>query len=306
MFFLSPVPVAPSSVASSPVAPSSVSPRIPPVPTVSIIGAGPIGASIAHRLVQRTRVPSVRLIDGSAGVAAGKALDIQQAGPVERFDVPVTTGDNELSAVSSAVIVVADDSANGTWEGERGLSLVQRLVRAGTSATFVFAAPSHVWLMEKAYREAAVPADRLVGTAPSAMVAAVRALAGLELGVASVQLTVAGRPPVLVVGWSSATTDGTLLTGRVPAHRLFAISRALPKFWPPAPYAIASATAQVIEGLVCGARRLLPALTIVDGDLGVRGAAVMLPLELGRGRVLRHVMPSLSAQEMTEMTGGLA
>jgi len=60
-----------------------------------------------------------------------------------------------------------------------------------------------------------------------------------------------------------------------------------------------------VEGLLAGARRLLPALTVVDGVLGVRGRAVMLPLELGRGRVLGHVMPSLSAQERTEMISGL-
>lgn len=276
------------------------------MPSVSIIGAGPIGASVAHRLAQRTRVPSVRLVDGNASVAAGKALDIQQAGPVERFDMPVTASGDELSAVSSTVIVIADDSAAGVWDGERGLALVRRLVRAGSPATFVFAAASHVWLMEACYRELGVAADRLVGTAPSAVVGAVRAIAGLELGVASVQLTVAGRPPALVIGWSSATTDGMLLTDRVPAHRLFAISRTLPKLWPPAPYAIASATAEVVEGLTCGVRRLLPALTVVDGELGARGRAVMLPLELAHGRVLRHVMPSLSAHELTEMTSGLS
>lgn len=280
--------------------------RIPPVPTVSIIGAGPIGASIAHRLVQRTRIASLRLIDSDTNVATGKALDIAQAGPVERFDVRMTTGDDELAAVTSPVIVVADDSAGGPWDSERGLALVQRLMRAGTSATFVFAAPSHVWLMEKGYRELGIGADRLIGTAPSAIVGAVRALAGLELGGASVQLTVAGRPPALVIGWTAATTDGLMLTDRIAAHRLFAISRALPKLWPPAPYAIASATAQVVEGLVCGARSLMPALTVVAGELGVRGAAVMLPLELGRGRVLGHVMPSFSAQELTEMTSGLS
>lgn len=279
--------------------------RIPPVPTVSIIGAGPIGASVAHRLVQRSRVAAVQLIDSNAGVATGKALDIRQAGPVERFDVPLTADHDELAAVSSPVIVIADDSTSGPWEGERGLALVQRLVRAGTAATFVFAAPSHVWLMEKAYSEIHVSADRLVGTAPSAVVSSVRALAGLELEVASVQLTVAGRPPALVIGWAAATTDGTLLTDRIPAHRLAAISRALPKLWPPAPYTIGSATAEVVDGLMCGARRLLPALTVIDGELGVRGRAVMLPLEVGRGRVIRHVMPSLSAQEMTEMTTGL-
>ena len=159
--------------------------------------------------------------------------------------------------------------------------------------------------MEKCFRELGVAANRLIGTAPSAVVGAVRALAGLELGLASVQLTVVGRPPALVVGWSSATVDGSLLNERVPAHRLFAISRSLPKLWPPAPYAIASATAPVVEALLVGARRLLPAMTVLDAELGVRGTAVMLPLELGRGRVIAHVIPTLSAQERTEMVSGL-
>lgn len=272
---------------------------------VSVIGAGPIGASVAHRLLQRSHVPFVRVIDSNAAVAAGKVLDIRQAGPIERFDTPVSTADDVLAAVSSPVIVIADDSASGPWDGERGLALLQQLIRAGATACFVFAAPSHVWLMEACYRELGVKADRLVGTAPSAVVGAIRALAGLELGVASVQLTVVGRPPSLVIGWSAATTDGSLLTDRVAPHRLFAISRALPKLWPPGPYAIGAATAEVVDALVCGARRRLPALTIVDGELGVRGTAVMLPLELGHHRVLSHVMPSLSPQERTEMIGGL-
>lgn len=272
---------------------------------VSIIGAGPIGASVAHRLVQRGRTASIQIIDSSGSVAAGKMLDIRQAAPIERFDVPVSTTDDVLAAAGAETIVIADDSATGPWEGERGLALVQQLARAGTRAAFVFAAPGHVWLMEATYREVGVAADRLVGTAASAVVGAVRALAGLELGLSSVQLTVVGRPPALVVGWSAASVDGSLLTDRVAAHRLFAISRSLPKLWPPGPYAIGAATAEVVEGLACGARRLLPALTILDAELGVRGTAVMLPLELARHRVISHVMPSLSPQERTEMIGGL-
>lgn len=275
------------------------------MPVVSILGAGPIGASVAHRLAQRGRLASIRVIDSNASLAAGKVLDILQAGPVEGFDQPISTDSDELAAVSSPIVVVADDSARGAWDGDRGLSLVGRLLRAGTTATFVFACPSQTWLMEKVFSELRVPAGRLIGTAPSAVVGAVRALAGLELGVASVQLTVTGRPPALVIGWSAATTDGSLVTDRVAPHRLAAISAALPKLWPPQPYAIGSATADVVGALATGARRLFPALTIVDDDFGVRGTAVMLPLELGRGRVLLHVIPSLSAQERTEMISGL-
>lgn len=260
---------------------------------------------MAHRLLQRGRLPSVRIIDSSAAIAAGKALDIRQAAPVERFDVPVSTSDSVLAAASSAIIVVADDSAAGAWDGERGLGLVQQLVRAGSTAALVFAAPSQIPLMEICHRELGVAANRLIGTAPSALVGAVRALAGLELGVSSVQLTVVGRPPAFVIGWSAATTDGSLLTDRVAPHRLAAISRTLPRLWPSGPYAIASATAAVVEALAAGSRRLLPAATIVEDEIDARGQAVMLPLELGSGRVLSRVVPTLSPQERTEMLSGL-
>ena len=100
---------------------------------VSIIGAGPAGSSIAHRLAQRGRISSLRVIDENADAVEDKMLDIRQSGPVEHFDTPISTSGDILSAVSSPVIVVADDSVSGTWDGERGLAMVQRLLRAGTT-----------------------------------------------------------------------------------------------------------------------------------------------------------------------------
>lgn len=269
---------------------------------VAIIGAGAIGASVAHRLAQRSRVGSIVLIDSNGSLAAGKALDIRQSGPVEHFDTPITTAGDPLAAAAASVIVVADDASAGPWDGDRGLALMQQMARAGSTAAVVFACPSQTWLMEKCYSEIGMAAHRLVGSAAGAMVGALRALAGLELGLASVDLTVVGRPPALVVGWSAATVDGSLLNELVPAHRLAALSQALSKLWPPKPYAIASVTAPIVEELIQGGRRRRPALTIVDGVLGARGRAVMLPLRLGRGRVIDHTIPSLSPQERTELT----
>ncbi len=273
---------------------------------MAILGAGPIGASVAHRLAQRSRVRSIVLVDTSADVAAGKALDISQSGPVDRFDTPIATSGDVLAASTASVIVVADEVSAGPWEGDRGVALMQQFVRAGSSAAFVFACPSHTRLMETCYRELKIAADRLVGTAPAAIVSAVQAMAGLELGLSSVELTVVGRPPSLVVGWSAASVAGSLVTDQLAPHRLVAISQTLPRLWPPKPYAIAVVTTVVVEELLRGSRRRHPALTILDGELGARGAAVMLPLELGRGRVLSHAVPSLSPQERTEMINGLA
>ena len=242
----------------------------------AILGAGPIGAAIAHKLAGRARVREVKLIDASASVAAGKALDISQSGPIESFDTRVSSSGDVLAAIGASVIVVADEVADGEWEGDRGLAMMRQLVRAGAVSPIVFAGPKQIWLMEACWRELKVPASRLFGTAPSAMVGVVRALTGLELNLSSVEVTVTGRPPALVIGWPTATAGGALVTDRVPAHVLLRITETMRKLWPPGPQAIAAPTAQFVEALIFGSRRVHPVLKVVeDPKLGERGTAVM-------------------------------
>jgi len=274
---------------------------------IAILGAGPIGAGIAHTLARRARVRDVRLIDAAAAVASGKALDIRQTGPVEGYDTRLSGIGDPLAAVGADVIVIADTHTDGEWEGDKGLALVRQLVAAGAAGPFVFAGYRQIWLMEAVVRELGVSADRVVGTAASAMVMAARGLAGLEVNGSGVDvaLTMCGKPPALTVAWSSATIGGSLLTDRVPSHRVLAISQQLKKLWPPGPYAIATATAPVIEGLISGTRRDTPGVTVLNGEFGQRGVACLLPLTLGNGRVLSRIVPSLSPQERTDVVNSL-
>ena len=272
---------------------------IPTMSFVAILGAGPVGAATAESLARRARIRAVRIVDADAQVAAGKALDISQAGPITGADTRVTAAADPLSATGASVIVIADTVKDGEWTGDAGLALVEQLVRAGAAAPIVFAGPSQTALLEACARDLKLPAHRLIGSASSAIVGTARSLAGMELGLSSVELTVVGRPPHFVVGWSAASAAGSLIVDRVPAHRLLAISESLARFWPPGPCAIGSATAAIVEALIFGSRRLHPALTVGDHGLGAAGSAVMVPLELGRLRVLSHVVPSLSPQERT-------
>jgi len=276
--------------------------------SVAIFGAGPIGSAIAQRLAERARVTDILFVDDQTPVAAGKALDIRQSGPIDGVDTRVSADADPLAAVSADVIVLADDSANGPWDGDRGLALIQRLLRAGTTAPLVLAAPSQTLLMETAARELHVGSDRMVGTAASAIEPMVASLVNIELGQTGTRVAVTGRPPALVVAWSAATIGGSLVSERVAPHRLLAISQSLPRLWPPGPQAIAAPTARVIEALISGSRMLLSAVTMLDGELGVRDRAGLLPIECGQGRVLRRMVPSLSPQERTEavtrMTAG--
>lgn len=269
---------------------------------VVILGAGEIGGAVAHALARRALVGELTIVDERIDAARGKALDIQQSGPIDRFETRLTATSDILAAAGAQVIVVADALEQGEWQAEPGLALIRRLVTAGTRATFVFAGPRQMWLMETAARELSVPADRLIGSAATALAGAARALVALDLdgsGV-DVQLTLAGRPPAIVIGWSTATVNGSPISDRLPPHRLLAISQAVERLWPTGPYAIASATAVVIQGLLRGSRKLIPALAMFDGELGLRRVAGVLLLELGQGRILKRVTPVLSPQERTE------
>lgn len=275
---------------------------------VAILGAGEIGSAVAFALARRARVRDVRLVDAAANVAAGKALDIRQTGPIDGFDTIVTGRGDALDAVGADVIVIADDVANGEWEGERGLSLIKQLVRAGTTAPMVFAGPKQIWLMEAAIREAGVNADTIVGSAASAVHSALRGLVALEVNGSAVDVAAAvvGRGPGFTVGWTSATLGGSLLSAAMPPHRMVAVADTLKKLWPPKPHAIGAATAIVVEGLLFGSRRHIYATTVLAGEYGERGVATMLPLALDNRRVMRRIEPSLSGMERVEFLNGLS
>src|SRR4030095_7250730 len=94
---------------------------------VAILGAGELGGATAHVLARRDVVRSIRLIDEAGSIAAGKALDIAQAAPIENFSTQMSGTSDIASAAGAAVIVLADRSGTGEWNGDEGARLLKRL-----------------------------------------------------------------------------------------------------------------------------------------------------------------------------------
>src|SRR5438309_6850699 len=133
---------------------------------VAIIGAGELGGLVAHVLARRDAVAEIRLIDDSdesSRVAMGKALDIMQAGPVERFATRVS-GSTDLARVGgSAVVVLADRVRGGEWQGEDGLRLLERLRGLASNAIVMCAGAGQRDLLERGIRELHMARARLLG-----------------------------------------------------------------------------------------------------------------------------------------------
>ena len=278
---------------------------------VSIVGAGTLGGALAQTIAARDRVRSVRLVDEAADVAAGKALDIRQSAPLDRFGTRITAHGDVAAAAGADVVLLAGPAAapDTEWTDDAGLALLDRLGAGRSGATVLCAGASHRRLVERAVAELDLPARRVFGTAPEALRAAVTAVVALDIGcpASEVALTVAGVPPRhLVVPWGQATVAGQRLVELLPDTRLAHAGTRTPFLWPPGPYALAAAAARIVAALAERTARNPSCFVVHDGDLGARGRAVAAPVRLDAEGIAQVVEPPLTAHERACLRNGLA
>ena len=281
------------------------------MPVVAIVGAGTLGGALAQTIAARDRVRAVRLVDEAADVAAGKALDIRQSAPLDRFGARVTAHGDIAAAADADILVLAGPAGepHREWQEAEGLALLDRL-GAGRSGTVVLCAgATHRRLVERGVAERGIASRRLLGTAPEALRAAVTAVVALDAGcpASDVSLTVTGIPPRhAVVPWGQATVAGQRLDRRLSAARLARARSRTPLLWPPGPYALSAAAARIVSALVDRTGRLASCFVLPDGELGARGRALAVPVQLDAEGIARIVEPALSADESARLRQGLA
>jgi malate dehydrogenase len=95
------------------------------MPFVAILGAGPLGGALAYALASRGRYDEVRLIDPERTLAAGKALDILQSGPVDGYSTRVRGSASLDEAEGAWVAILADPINPGSSARLRSPSPVQ-------------------------------------------------------------------------------------------------------------------------------------------------------------------------------------
>ena len=276
---------------------------------VAVLGAGALGGALAHKLAARGRVGSVCLIGAAGDGAAGKALDIRQAGPVEGFDTEVTAG--RIDAVVGAEVVVVADAAGPTGrDGRRdpAAAWMERVAGLSGRAPIVCAGPGAGRLVAWSVRALGVRRARVLGSAPEALAASLRALIALEADVspAQVAVQVVGAPPAHPVPvWSGASIGGGRLEDRLPPPALARVRGRVDRRWPPGPYALASAAARVVEAVAAGGSRRLFTCFVAD-ESGRTASAPAVPVTLRAGGVDEVVMPRLSPSERVQLDNALA
>jgi len=303
---------------------------------VAILGAGELGASIARALASRGRVAEVRLVDEAAGVAAGKALDIQQAAPIERSSTRVIAAGDLTAAVGAAAVFLADSvslsakqapaaaatspprsssergwgpaSAN-EWSDETGLALVSRLASIDRQAVIVCAGGNQHTVLAHGLHELHLPRMRFFGSAPEAVVSALRAMVAVEADVSpsAVSLTVLGRiPSQVVVLWSDATVAGRPLSRVLSPAQVARIERRAAAIETLGPYTLAAAAARLAEMLVGGSRRVVCCTVGLDGEFGLRRVLSAIPVLVAPGGIVRLIAPPLDVREQVRLENAVS
>ena len=278
--------------------------------TIAILGAGELGGATAHALAGRGSVSRVLLIDLNGQVAAGKALDIQQAGAIAAFATRLEGATDPTRVAGCSVCVVADRAGqpSSEWRRDDGLETVARFVRDAGTAPVVFAGSGQESLMRALATEVRVQRRRLIGSAPEALVAAVRAMVAIEAGcsVTEVSLSVLGRAPRgIVVPWVEASVAGYALEKVLTQAQLARVEARLARLWPPGPYTLGLAAAEVVDAIVRSSRRPRCVTAVLEGEFGARGQAGAIPAYLGPSGIERTAVPALNTRERVQVEAAL-
>ena len=274
---------------------------------VAIFGAGPLGGAVAHALAERGLTSRVVLIDPAGQVAAGKALDILQAGAITGAATQLNGTTDMDQAIGCDVCVVADRAPGGEWQQD-SLDTVTRLARSLGSAPMVFAGAAQDALMRTLAVEAGIASRRLVGSASEALAAAIRAVVAMELGCSAteVSLSVLGRPPAgVVVPWVEASIGGYGLEKVMSQAQLARVEARVPRLWPPGAYTLGLAAADVVGAMLRASRRPRSVLSVLDGEFGARQRVGAVPTFLGPSGILRTKVPTLNTRERVQVETAL-
>ena len=288
---------------------------------IALIGAGNIGGTLAHLAAQK-ELGDVGLFDIAEGVPQGKALDLQQCGPVEGFDAKVT-GTNDYADIKGADVVIVTAGVPRKPGMSRddllGINLkVMKAVGEGIKNNcpdaFVICITNPLDAMVWALREfSGLPHNKVVGMAGMLDSARFATFLAWEFGVSVKDVnafvlgghgdtmvpvleysTISGIPVTDLVKMGKSSTERLneiVARTRSGGGEIVGLLKTGSAYYAPATSAIAMA-----EAYLGDQKRILPCAVYVDGQYGLDGLYVGVPVVIGAGGAEEVVEINLDAE----------
>ena len=287
---------------------------------VTVVGAGNVGATCAQELARRDYCDVV-LVDIKEGLPEGKALDINQAGAVLGYEPNVTGSTSyEASAGSDVVVITAGVPRTGDMSRDDLVSTNEKIVGSVTEAavaqspdaTLIIVSNPLDAMCHVAKNVSGFPKERVFGQAGILDTARLQTFIAWETGssVKDVRATVLGGHGDQMVSVISATT-----VGGVPLTKLVSMDRigelvqrtavgggeVVKLLGTSAWYAPGAASAQMVDAVMLDEKRVLPCTAYLEGEYGIDGLYMGVPVKLGAGGIEEIVELDLTDEEQNAL-----
>jgi malate dehydrogenase len=284
---------------------------------VTVIGAGTGGPTTAQRIIE-TGLADVVLVDIVEGLPQGKALDLAEAAPVVGYDVQVTGTNDYADTAGSKIIVVTSGLARQPGMSRDDLvaknasivaSVVKQAAAVSPDATIIVVTNPLDAMCHVAMRASGFPRERVIGMAGVLDSARFRHFisAELDISVRDVRAFVlGGHGDTMVPLPRYSTVGGVPITELLSEERIAQLVDrtrnggaevvALLKTGS-AYYAPAASVVVMVEAILLDRRRLLPCAAFLQGEYGIDGLFVGVPVVLGNGGMEKIIEISLTKEE---------
>jgi malate dehydrogenase len=287
---------------------------------VTVVGAGNVGATCAQEVARRDYCDVV-LVDIKEGLPEGKALDINQAGAVLGYEPNVTGSTSyEATAGSDVVVITAGLPRQPGMSRDDLVTTNEKIVGSVTEAAVVQSPDAILIVVSNpldamchvAKNVSGFPKERVFGQAGILDTARLQTFIAWETGssVKDVQATVLGGHGDQMVSVVSATTVGGVpLTKLVPEDRIAAMVDRTAKgggevvelLGTSAWYAPGAASAEIVDAIMLDEKRVLPCTAYLEGEYGIDGLYMGVPVKLGSGGIEEIVELDLTDDEQSAL-----
>src|SRR5213594_3899946 len=286
-------------------------------PKITVVGAGNVGASVALYTVER-ELGDVVLIDVLEGVPQGKALDLAQAGPIHRYDSTLMGSNRYDESANSDIVIITAGMARKPGMTRDDLlfrnaeivgSVVDEVVRRSRNAILILVTNPLDAMVQLAWKKSGFPPQRVLGMAGILDSARFRTFIARELNVSVENVTafvLGGHGDTMVPLPRYSTVAGIPITDLLSKDRIEALvtrtangGAEIVNFLKSgsAYYAPGASAVEMVEAILKDKRKILPCAAYLNGQYGVRGLYVGVPVKLGRSGVEQIIEITLTPDE---------
>src|SRR5213596_310059 len=280
-------------------------------------GAGNVGATVARGVADK-QLADVVIIDIADQKAAGVALDILEACPIWGSDSRVLgTGDYAESANSDIVVITSgvprkpgmsrDDLLNVNYKIMQAVT--EQVVKHSPNCIIIPVANPLDAMAQAIYRLSKFPRERVIGMAGVLDSARMRSFIAQELNVSVENVTafvLGGHGDTMVPLPRYSTVAGIPITELMDAatvERLVQRTRdggaEIVKYLKTgsAYYAPSAAVTEMVEAILKDKKKILPCAAYLEGEYGIRGLFVGVPVKLGAKGIEQIIEIKLTPDE---------